>query len=149
MEADFLKAGKQYNQTFPNDMTSSTLGYVVLDQQTFDMTNATAEAQLTSVYRKFLNTGQVIAGGNAVPGGGVIDTCVGGAIVPFNAGWVGHPISEDWIECDNPFGKRLNFTVRTQSGGALLNTSTSNASNLIMELEIKVLPNPIKGIRDY
>mgnify|MGYP003680009969 FL=1 len=41
VEADFLKAGKQYNQTFPNNMTSSTLGYVILEQHTFDTTVST------------------------------------------------------------------------------------------------------------
>jgi len=145
IETDFLKAGKNYNQTFPNDMTSSTLAYVILNQQTFNFTSTTAIAT-NDGYRKFLNTGEVINGGNAVPGGGAINTCVGGEILPILAGWVGKPITEDWIECNNPFGRRINFTIRTQTGGALLNTSLSNATNVILELEIKMLPNPIKAI---
>ena len=132
-------------------MTSSVLGYVILNQQTFKMTTEDVADGGLLRYRKFLNTGEVLAGGSAVPGGGAIDTCVGGEVVPFLAGWVGKPITEDWVECSNPFGSRINFSLKTQSGTAVLNTGVNNGAgaNVILELEIKVLPDPIKGIRDY
>ena len=86
VEADFLKAGKQYNQTFPNDMTSNVLGYVVLNQKTLVMTTQDVTNDINGAvtrYRKFLNTGEVLAGNSAVPAGGAIDTCVGGVVVPL------------------------------------------------------------------
>ena len=63
-------------------------------------------------------------------------------------GYIGKPLSNDWIPCKNPFGQTVNIKLKRPNieGTGLqveqpLDVGTNNQSQVEIELEIKFLPN--------
>ena len=92
----------------------------------------------------------------ALPGAQAVLPFIHNIIPAFNAfgyqkrvkGYVGKPLSNDWIPCKNPFGQTINIKLKRPNieGTGLqveqpLDVGTSNNCQVEMELEIKFLPN--------
>ena len=54
---------------------------------------------------------------------------------------VGHPLSDNWVLCDNPFGKTLSFEIVGEDFRLPLELGHSAAESTIICLEVKLLPD--------
>lgn len=100
-------------------------------------------------FNKILDTGQIREGGNAALAGPAVNNCVGGFHNMKLFGYEGKPLNDDWIPCHNPFGKNIRIRLiqqdNTQTGISELLSSGNVANNqVLVELEIKLLPNPLE-----
>lgn len=59
--------------------------------------------------------------------------------VPRQIGLIGDTINDDWIDCDNPFGKNLSFRVLDMDHLTLYSTGADNSQRTIIELEFQLL----------
>ena len=54
---------------------------------------------------------------------------------------VGNPLSDNWILCDNPFGKTISFDIVGEDLTSLLDFGNSAAESTCVCLEVKLLPD--------
>ena len=139
LDCDFLKIN-QFRSGF-SSMTNQTLS-TFSTRQNLQFINTLTNFNNVAAggIRQFLKCdvdGEVFFGDTDAPGGG-FDT--GGLLgVPKLKGFIGETISDDWIACDNPFGKQLSFTIFDMDHSTLYNTGNSNAERTIIELEFQLL----------
>lgn len=55
--------------------------------------------------------------------------------VPRQIGLIGATINDDWIDCDNPFGKNLSFRILDMDHLSLFSTGNDDTQRTIIELE--------------
>ena len=58
---------------------------------------------------------------------------------PKQKGLIGETISDDWIACENPFGKQLTFKIFDMDHTTIYNAGNNNAERTIIELEFQLL----------
>jgi len=56
-------------------------------------------------------------------------------------GVVGFPVGDNWIECDNPFGKTLSFQIMGQDINTLLDLGIAAGQRTDLVLEVQLLPD--------
>lgn len=58
--------------------------------------------------------------------------------VPVQIGLIGETLNDDWMECDNPFGKNLSFKIFDMDHLTLYATGGNNDQRTIIELEFNL-----------
>eukprot|EP01050_Picozoa_sp_SAG11_P009900 SAG11_NODE_966_length_6356_cov_29.635608_4_plen_93_part_00 len=71
---------------------------------------------------------------------------VGGFTAERVLGYEAKPLNDDWIPCKNPFGEKLSFQIHKQANNQtghldFLPTGDLDSGQILLELEIKLLPN--------
>lgn len=137
VDTDFLKT-KIFDSQFSN-MTNQNLGLFNVQKQIAEFSTGTAIVGTT--FKKLVNDGTIVNGG-----AGAEANVLGFLPVPRHLGFTADPIHKGFTECDNPFGRKINFTIKNKNGVALQNCGTSQTEGVYLVLEVKLLPNPIEGI---
>lgn len=173
LDCDFLKP-KIFDSQI-SGMTNQSLGLFNIQKQIAELSTATqitattfkkvqadgtitnggagslAGADTNSIVKDNGTTGdEGSAGFNADIVGGFIKNPVMSVIpVPRHLGFTADPINKDFQECNNPFGKKINFKVQNKNGVDLQDCGISNTEGVYLVLEVKLLPNPVESIQHY
>jgi len=172
LDCNFLKP-KIFDSQF-SAMTNQSLGLFNIQKQLAEFSSQT---QITATtFKKIRANGQIVSGnGTAIVGadtksvikddgtigdegaGGFDSDIVGGFIknpvmsaipIPRHLGFTADPINKEFQECQNPFGKKINFKVKNKNGVDLQDCGISNDEGVYVVLELKLLPNPVEIIQN-
>jgi len=170
VDCDFLKP-KVFDSQFEGGLTNQNLGLFNVQKQIAPFSANTNIAGTT--FKKVRANGEVVNGGagaivgantiSVVKDDGVIADAPGdgsdmvGAFiknpvtnvfpVPRHLGFTADPINKEFTECNNPFGKKINFQIKNKNGVDLQDCGSSNSEGVYLVLELKLLPNPIQGVQ--
>jgi hypothetical protein len=139
VECDFLKP-KVFDSQFPSGLTNQNLGLFNIQKQLAEFSSNTTIAGTT--FKKLINDGTIV---NA--DAGATANAIGFIPVPRHLGFTADPINKEFTECNNPFGRKISFSIKEKNGVNLLNCGTSNAEGVYLILEVKLLPNPVESVK--
>ncbi len=139
VDCDFLKP-KMFDTSVLSGMSNINLGLFNVQKQIAPFSTATAISGQT--FKKLINDGTIV-NGNA----GATANAIGFIPVPKHLGFTADPINKEFTECNNPFGRKISFTIRNKNGVDLQDCGSSNAEGVYMILEVKLLPNPVESIK--
>ena len=171
VDCDFLKL-KNFDSQFLSGISNQNLGLFNVKKQLADFSANTTITGTT--FKKVFSDGSIVNGdATAVAGADTITgikedgtsgdlpfgggDVIGGFLknpvmsvlpVPKHLGFTAEPLNTDFIECNNPFGKKINFKIKNKNGVDLQNCGTSNSEGVYLILEVKLLPNPIESIKN-
>ena len=174
VDCDFLK-NKNFDSQYLGGLTNQNLGLFNVKKQLAEFSSNTTITGTT--FKKIRADGSVVNGdGNGIAGaddativledgdtqpdstppagnnkvGGFLTNPVMSVLpVPRHLGFTAEPLNTDFIECNNPFGKKITFKIKNKNGVDLQNCGTSNTEGVYLILEVKLLPNPVDGIKNY
>ena len=136
LDCNFLKPN-QYRSGF-SSMTNSTLS-TFSTRQNLQYTHQTTDLAAGAGNQLFLKCDE---------DGGIVrdDSSDGPADFfgfqthPKQKGLIGEVLSDDWIACDNPFGKQLSFRIFDMDHLTEYNTGNNNGQRTIIEIEFQIDP---------
>ena len=88
-----------------------------------------------NLFFKGISTGEIVAGNETG-----LANLVSFKTIPFLKGYYGENMSDDWVACDNPFGKNLRFTLYDMDHQTLYSCGSVAVERIIIEMEFKLLP---------
>lgn len=172
VDCDFLK-NKNFDSQFLSGLTNQNLGLFNVKKQLAEFSTNTTIVGTT--FKKIKADGSVVNGdATAIAGadnativlqdggtqpdstppsgtdkvGGFLTNPVMSVLpVPKHLGFTAEPLNTDFIECNNLFGRKINFKIKNKNGVDLQNCGTSNSEGVYLILEVKLLPNPIESIK--
>jgi hypothetical protein len=139
LDCNFLKPN-QYRTGF-SSMTNTTLSTFSTRQNLQHINTLTDFSSLaaggTNQFLKCDDDGEIFLDDTDPLGGGA--TAASAVGVPKQKGLIGETISDDWIACENPFGKQLTFKIFDMNHTTIYNAGNNNAERTIIELEFQLL----------
>ena len=139
VDCDFLKP-KVFDSQFLGGLTNQNLGLFNVQKQIAEFSTNTNIVGTT--FKKLINDGTIVDSG-----AGATANALGFIPVPRHLGFTADPINKEFTECNNPFGKKINFKIKNKNGVDLQDCGSSNTEGVYLVLELKLLPNPLQGVQ--
>jgi hypothetical protein len=133
LDCNFLKPN-QYRSGF-SSMTNSTLSTFSTRQNLQYTHQGTNIGVGQDIFLKADDDGVIIKGDS----GNTVDFFAFQTI-PKQKGLIGKVLSDDWIACENPFGKQLSFRIFDMDHLTEYNTGNNNGQRTIIEIEFQINP---------